>query len=213
MNLREFLNFREKCPFCNTGLSLCFNAIKSKRTIKITNNNIIITIPLRNIKKRTYVYANVICNLDSNNISVDFYNNTISYHSSIPIEYIKTISKLLIKTRNNIYKHCNNCKYYTYNSSPILFSKNSLYQASIQNEYFGLTEIDNNMYKTYKIFNNFTTNSSTIIYGRSNSKSAIEWDQVSPYGYSKDQILKTGLILVNNQTNILDKLKTILIFS
>jgi len=150
MNLNEFLNYQNICPFCKSLLSISCN---NKRSIVNINNNIFIIKSKFNYDK--YIYE-IVINIIDNSIYINFYKEIVLYNSFVPL-YIINSFKEYSKNRKKYYfiKHCKTCNNYAYCSNEFNFSlKNFL----IKEENF-ITTINN---KKIRFVSNYEEKNSTF---------------------------------------------------
>jgi hypothetical protein len=147
MNLQEWLQYRQKCPICESPLTLYFHSWK-RQTVKIENGRLTIIFPLNLLKARSKTVDYKVgysFGLTDNSFYIDFYDkNMFKLDHQIPLQLIRRFQELNVNLATyKFIKDCNTCKRYRFitNKLSLLFPQGILYPKELEiQEFFGFTQ-------------------------------------------------------------------------
>lgn len=219
MNLKEFLEYRSVCPICdNKALTSFFGAMR-KQKINYENNKFITIFDLlpiyKNHKKYKVGYEIDLCD---NSFTVDFYNDDDTKLNVIPMFLMERFQEL----KNNIgtfsfIKSCSACESYNYYSNPFELTPRitSIGDLFIHKEYFGLNKMTKDGYKVYKLYNQYYSSSSELLYA-----DKIKHPRAAKYNFilvtqttNKQKFSDIGIINFTNRNDVMSRIDKLLIFS
>ena len=150
MKIKDFINYRRKCPLCDGNLATQFISNR-KQYVKLDDEYLQITLHMDAISVYGTNYAvSFNFHLQNNTIRIEFYNNDNKTHfiNYVPISLIKQFREFIknITLGLNTYhfiRECDSCGNYNYNSTS--FDIQSLYlydeHITIEKEWIDLSRV------------------------------------------------------------------------
>jgi hypothetical protein len=223
--IRDFLNYNTFCPLCNSRLKLSLSTAKA-RFVEIEGDNLKIKFELNNFpfkrgvdKSKAILYINI----DSGKIVVDsFDNNDKMYETSIPVYRVENLYKM-INRNHQLHKGCPDCGKYGYSSGFIqiqLQDSGSFFPFNecVRSERMTLIkEVDSNIF-SYEISNWFSTNASTVYFGRITKKELEELNSsgtISGLQYNPLALpgtMNLPILDLNSPEALVNKLEMLVVF-
>jgi len=206
VNLKNFLNYKEKCPICKSNLTIVFHS-QRKQILYQEDGIFKVFFPLSHLSFKTKYKACYCINEEDNSIYIDFYNNK-KILTEIPVEYLKSF-RLFDKNLKDyqVYKCCKSCVGYSYISNHFLidYINSSIGDLEINNEIFTFSHFTENNSYFYKIFNYPIKNLSYVFYGKCKNSSE------ELYQYS--DTLQIPLLNFSSKEKIIERINKLIIFS
>ncbi len=203
MNIKDFIEYKDTCYFCNSKLELIFFS-KRRQAINYANDNIVVLMDLNPKLGINSVKFSFNFDRNTNKFIVNFYDKNYQKLYKIPVSILKSFKNYFNNfDRLQLYKSCNKCKNYNYhsNSFKIDFKNRTIGDLSIKNEFYKSIKIINDKSKIYEIHNNYFTNESSIM---------VYWDHSR---FNNEYFIKTNIISINNKIDIQYKLDALILFS
>lgn len=181
MNLQEFINFRERCPFCHLPLINKFISSR-KQKIRFENDRLMIIIPIKGLRPTDPDYeAGYSFSLKDNSFAIEFYCEEDRYEriSRYMRETFKEFHKNLSATKFRFIRACGFCFKYEVNSNIVdIDLKKSQYSSlNVYNESFLFTNKTSDDYK-FILLNNRTEDAgsaSDLCWWKSSTDHRIEY--------------------------------------
>ncbi len=220
MSLKEFLEFRKKCPICDSpNLSVHFIS-KKKQEHSSDNISYTVKMPLLDLSHQRQGDISYSFSLIDNAFHIDFHDiQGNKMQNFCPTSFLKKFIKLNsnIKTQY-FYKLCGSCKRYNYISNPFRFDlklatvNNSLGKIGVDTEYLGLLQKRENDYKLFRVVNYFNFQKSVIEYGYDDKINSLytEMDASEEPLFSNFEI---PLINFVSEEKMIDRLSRLIVFS
>lgn len=213
MNLKEFINYRFKCPLCDSPLAMSFHS-KKWQNMKYEGDrmNIMFRMDKMNRSRKPYkiIYSFA---LNDNSFYIDFLSKEEQPFENEAPKHLMVRFRELDKNLKSyrFYKDCASCGCYMYSSNRfnLDFKKAVVHDLYIQDEYFGLSTPTTNGYRVFKLTNNYALNQSTLIYGTEVSD---VWKRSDSNCHDMD-MLRLSLLKFSSKDEMIDRLKKLLVFS
>ena len=165
MNLLEFLNYKNNCPFCGNILHFVFNSKKHK-ILNIDNDKLLVMFDVSLFPSvrftSTYNTEKFLFNFDvkSNKLLID---NCHSKSQSLSLNNLKKIKHYLDNiSKFTLFKRCRKCNNaYSYSSNYIEFNIKDAKISNIQINSESFLYQKNN--KTYKVYSDLNKKETSII--------------------------------------------------
>ena len=215
MNLREFLSFKQECPFCNKTLSFCFHSQK-RQTIRYEENRLIVLFRLSGLKKHQIDYkVGYSFGLSDNSWRVEFYTQDEKRFENDSPQFLRDRFRELdrnLKNTYRFYKHCKTCGRYNYMSDVFSLDlrKPSIGNLSVGNEYYGLAQPVDDCFRIFKVHLNHTHNTTSILVSKEESD---VWARDDSTFSMARHIQLSRAMNVDSLDSLIEKMKTILVFS
>lgn len=213
MTLKEFINYRFKCPLCESPLAMSFHS-KKWQNMKYEGDRLVITFRMDKMNRSRKPYkVNYSFGLNDNSFYMDFLSKEGALMETESPKHLMVRFRELDKNLKSyrFYKHCANCGCYMYSSNTfhLDFSKAQVNDLHIQDEYFGLSAPTADGYRVFKLTNHYPKNQSTLIYGTEVSD---VWCR-SDSNCSDMDMLRLSLLKFSSKDEMVARLKKILVFS
>ena len=128
MNIREFINLRDKCPLCNANLETKFISGR-KSILKIDNNRLHVKFTLKQMKNGAPDYQVIYSfGLDDNSVQVEFCTEW-EHYNQVPMHLLSKFKEFYKNTEKTIYAFynvCTSCYKYSCNSNGFKLDLKSL---------------------------------------------------------------------------------------
>lgn len=215
MNLQEFINLRDKCPFCDHILTTQFISDRKQKT-KIDNNRFIAILIMRGMRSCEpddevgYSFG-----LTDTSLTIEFYNewDMKNYVTNHMIKIFKLFHQNMSNTKFLFIRACRFCfKYEMYSKIIDINLKKSQYSSiEICNESFMFTSITDDGYKFILLDNHigYDNPSSQLCWWRSSVDYKIS-DSI-PHDCSEENSLPLIAFLSKNETA--ERLNNLIIFA
>lgn len=208
MNLKDFINYRDACPFCNSKLVLTFRA--RKQSVKVEDDWVKFRYDLKPLKRGQHLFKVEYCfNMKNNDFYIEFYNSVC--------EVLETVSLSIIKRFIEFHKHgadlffgkeCRYCKSYFYNSNNLTLVYKEFKVGNLEIYCEDIWFISNNMNKQIGLHNFYLSNKSEVhIINISDPKGDLSFPDLSS---SKIEI---PLVPFISKEETLKRLENLILFS
>lgn len=180
MNLQEFINQREKCPFCDTALITRFISDRKQKT-RLENDKFVAVLVMRGMRSCEPDYeVGYSFGLIDNSVTIEFYNewDMQNHVTNYMIKIFKEFHKNMAKTKFRFIRTCGLCFKYEMASELIdIDLKECLYSSvEICDESFVFTNVTEDGYKFVLLDNHLgdPDPTSELCWWRSSSDCRIE---------------------------------------
>lgn len=219
MKLREFLNYRNHCLSCGTGLITMFHSEKKQKHSEL-NDRLMIKMDLKSLKKGQKHYkAGYSIDYDTNNFCIEFFDETGSewYENKSPL-FLLNKFKELDKNHGDysIIRHCTICRKYCYTSNrfSLDYKTANLGELSVMSEYGCFFKPYDDGYKAYKLYSFYDKAESTFDIIKISNECLRSLRHKNVDSQIGNSLIKTYIIKFGeSQNEIIDKLNTLVIFS
>jgi hypothetical protein len=218
VTLKEWMNYRKNCPFCESPLITYLHSGK-RQSIRYEENRMVVVFPLTAKGKTTTDYkVGYSFGLIDSSFCIEFYDkNLIRYETETPL-FLKKRFEELHKNLGNykFYKNCGSCQKYNYISSlfTLDFKSCTLKTISVRSEYFGFIQNygggKDNRFRVYKLLNYYDIGESYINYHITSNVIDARGDHMNPVISTH---LQLPLIPFVSEEATLQRIKNLIIFS
>lgn len=232
MTLKEFLNYRTRCPLCDNGLNTKFHS-ERQQVIRYEDDRINFHVNMDGMTKKDNDYKVAYSfGMNDNSFKLEIYKKSDPpygnlFDRSVPIDVLKKFRRLnqnlSLSPRSpsqepapaeyKIYRYCKSCNKYRYSSAHFkLFLESATYEIPfVATEYFGMYQKVKDTYKVYRLFNYYSAGLSTIQFGRFSH----EWIVDLQVGSPPERLDKMELPLIEfvSAEETMKRLNTLIIFS
>lgn len=171
---------------------------------------------LRALKKHQIDYkVGYSFGLTDNSWYVEFYNkDDVRFEIDSP-KFLRDRFKELDSNLGayKFYRHCGQCRRYNYstNSFALNYEKGAINKLCMNMEYVGLSIPSDDGYKVYRLLNDYMSNRSTLMFGRSKSEDLITYSPIA--STNNLEVLQTSIIKFSSAAETVDRLGKIILFS
>jgi hypothetical protein len=211
MNLKEFINHRHICPFCDFPLNLSFHS-KKWQNIKYEDDRLVIMFRMDGLKRNqkdfkvTYSFG-----LNDNSWFINFFSKEEKLIEEAP-NYLRERFREMNKNLSlyRFYKSCANCNKFNYSSNyfDLNFKTANLGKLEIVWEDFRFFKPNpNGGYKGYQLINKPNLNETVICYGACSTN---DFPPNYPMGF---QDITIPLIKFTSKDETLERIQKLIVFS
>ncbi len=216
MNLEEFLAYRECCPVCTSRLVTCFHSEK-KQSIRFEDNRLLITFPLNALKKHQIDYkVGYSFGLTDNSWYVEFYNkDNVRFEIDSP-QFLRDRFKELDSNLGSykFYRHCAACRRYNYstNSFALNYEKGVINKLCMNMEYIGLSIPFDKGFKIYKLLNDYMSNKTKLLYGKSADEEPTTYDASNSTKFM-ELLEMNSVVKLSSSQEVAERIDKLIVFS
>lgn len=226
MNLKEFLNYRTSCPLCDNNLSTFFHSQK-QQAVKFEEDRLVFQMRMDGLKKYAANYkVGFSFGREDSSWQIEVYQSDSrldSYLTTSVMDRFKELSKNLGSYK--FYRQCTHPKCNRFNYSSNLFNlnfktgkvqglTNGDSDLNIQTEYIGMVEPVDGVFKIYKLLNDYSRSTSTLVYGRWTDEyiARADWGTTHPPIDSLG-LIQIPLVRFSSKVETMNRLNKLLLFS
>ena len=221
-SVKEWFNYRKKCPLCENVLTTYFHSDR-RQSIRFEENRLVVVFPLEAMKgKKNQAHYKVgySFSLADNTFCIEFYDkNNFRLDNEAP-DFLRNRFKELSKNLGllKFYKECGVChRYFYFSSNFVLDFRSNFIEIKPYFEYFGFAEnyggAQDDRYRIYRLVNRLQNNTSQITYGVDGNISHTQLDIHRPVLLSGYTSLELPLIKFVSKKETLRRIKKLIIFS
>lgn len=216
MNLKEFIDYKQYCPICDTQLITEFHSSR-KQTVKIEEHRFVVFFALDGSKAGQKSYAmSYSFDLSDLNFQVEFYTKDRSTRFETAHDFLLNRFRELHKNLKQFQfiRKCSFCKKYKYSTDKFqLDLKTAAFpDLTVWSEEFGLIHLlEHNDCRIFKLHNIYGEGSSTLIICKGNPHNAdVEYNLPKWYNFTE---LRLPLIPFVSKEETTQRLNNLLIFT